>query len=105
MAQSKPAHRSILSRSLAALILVGIYAFSIIGVSTLMLGASSTAAFARGDGRGGGGRGGGRGVGRGGGRGWVGGRGRGYGRGYGYGGGVYVTPGCYWVAGVRVCPY
>src|SRR4051812_26046857 len=79
MAHSKPAHRSILSRSLAALILVGIYAFSIIGASTLMVGASSTAAFARG-GRGGGGRG----VGRGGGRGWGGGRGHGPGRGYGH---------------------
>lgn len=104
MAQSKPAHRSIFSRSLAALILVGIYAFSIVGASTLLVGASSTAAFARG-GRGGGGRGGGRGYGRGGGRGWGYGRGRGYGRGYGYGGGVYVTPGCYWRYGVRVCPY
>jgi hypothetical protein len=104
MAQSKPAHRSILSRSLAALILVGIYAFSIVGVSALLVGASTTSAFARG-GRGGGGRGGGRGYGRGGGRGWGYGRGRGYGRGYGYGGGVYVTPGCYWRYGVRVCPY
>jgi hypothetical protein len=105
MAHSKAAHRSILSRSLAALILVGIYVFSIVGVSTLMVGASSTAAFARGGrGGGGGGRGGGgRGFGRGGGRGWGG--GRGYGRGYGYGGGVYITPGCYWRYGVRVCPY
>ena len=56
MAQGKPARRSVLSRYLATLILVGIYCFSIIGVSTLLVAGSSTAAFARG---GGGGRGGG----------------------------------------------
>jgi hypothetical protein len=105
MAQSKPAQRSILSRSLAALILAGIYCVSIVGASTILVGASSTSAFARGGGRGGGGRGGGRGFARGGRGGGVvvrGGRGRGYGRGYGYG---YVAPGCYWRYGVRVCPY
>jgi hypothetical protein len=79
------------------LILTGIYCFSIVGISTLLVGASSTSGFARGEGRGGGG--GGRGVGRGGGRGYVG------GRGYGRGGGVYVSPGCYWNYGVRVYPY
>jgi hypothetical protein len=110
MAHNPPGRRSILSRSIAALILTGIYCFSIIGASTLLVGASTTSAFARGGGgRGGGGRGGGgRGVGRGRGGGVVvrGGRGRGwgYGRGLGYGG-VYVAPGCYWRYGVRVCPY
>ena len=44
---NKPAHRTRLSRTLAAIILVGLYCFSIIGVSTLLVGASSTAAFAR----------------------------------------------------------
>jgi hypothetical protein len=44
MAPSKPALRSRLSRSLATLFLVGIYCFSILGVSTLMVGASSTSA-------------------------------------------------------------
>jgi hypothetical protein len=111
MAQGKTAGRSILSRTLATIILVGIYCFSVVGVSTLMLGASTTTALARGGrgggGRGGGGRGGGRGFSRGGGRGYGrgGGYGRGYGRGRGYGyGGGYYAPGCYWVAGVRICP-
>jgi hypothetical protein len=109
MAQRKTAARSMLSRTLATIILVGIYCFSIVGVTTLMVGASTTSAFAQ-RGRGGGGRGygrgGGRGYGRGGGRGYGrgygrgGGRGYGYGRGYGRGGGV----GCYWVGGVRICP-
>ena len=44
MAHSKPALRSRLSRSLATLFLVGIYCFSILGVSTLIVGASSTSA-------------------------------------------------------------
>jgi len=107
MAQGKPTFRAILSRSIAVLILVGIYCFSIVGASVLLVGASTTSAFARGGGgrggggRGGGGRGGGaRGFGRGGGVVVRGGRGRGYGRGIGY-----VTPGCYWRYGVRVCPY
>ena len=114
MAQGKTAARSIVSRTLATIILIGIYCFSIVGVTTLMVAGSTTEAFARGGrgggGRGGGGRGGGgrgRGVGRGGGRGYARGGGRGYGygygRGYGYGGGYYA-PGCYWVAGVRICP-
>jgi hypothetical protein len=107
MAQGKTAGRSILSRTLATMILVGIYCFSVVGVSTLMLGASTTSASAQ-RGRGGGrgfARGGGRGFARGGGRGYYRGGGRGYyrGRGYGYGGGYYA-PGCYWVAGVRICP-
>lgn len=95
----KSARRSTLSRYLAALVLAGIYCFSLIGTSALLVGASTTSAFARG-----GGRGGGRGVGRGGGRGRGGGvvirgGGRGYGRGRGRG--------CYWspIYGRTICPY
>jgi hypothetical protein len=107
MTDNKPVRRTILSRALAALILVGIYCFSIVGVSALLVGASTTSAFARGGGGRGGGRGGGgRGIGRGGGRG-VGFRGGGGGRGWGRGRGVYVAPGCYWSPrwGRRICPY
>ena len=50
MTHNKPAQRSILSRYLATLVLVGIYCVSIVGVSTLLAGASSTSAFARGGG-------------------------------------------------------
>ncbi|WP_212390880.1 hypothetical protein [Bradyrhizobium sp. AUGA SZCCT0042] len=97
---------------MATIILVGIYCFSIVGVTALMVGGSTTAAYAQRGGRGGGGRGGGgrgggrgRGVGRGVGRGggYYRGGGRGYGRGYGYGGGYYA-PSCYWAGPVRICP-
>jgi hypothetical protein len=107
MTRNKPAHRTALSRALAVLILAGIYCFSFVGASALLVGASTTSAFARGGGgRGGGGRGGGRGIGRGVGRG-VGYRGVGRGRGWGRGRGVYVAPGCYWSPrwGRRICPY
>ena len=83
MAQGKTASRSILSRTLATIILVGIYCFSLVGVTALMVAGSTTAASAQRGGRGGGGRGGGRGAGRGGGRGGGRGYGRGGGRGYG----------------------
>ena len=72
MAQGKTASRSIVSRTLATIILIGIYCFSIVGVTALMVAGSSTSAEARGGGRGGGGgyggnRGGGGGYGGGGG--------------------------------------
>ena len=98
---------NILTRCLAALALLFVYVAS---TSAILVGGTTTSAFARG-GRGGG-RGGFRGGGvyRGGGRGfyrgggW--GRGRGYyGRGYGfYGAPVVVGPRCWWNAyGQRVC--
>ena len=88
---------NILTRCLAALALLFVYVAS---TSAILVGGTTTSAFARG-GRGGG-RGGFRGGGvyRGGGRGFYGGRGY-YGRGYGYYGG---GPRCWWNAyGVRVC--
>ena len=42
MAQGKTASRSILSRTLATIILIGIYCFSIVGVTALMVGGSTT---------------------------------------------------------------
>ena len=91
MAYNPSGRRSILSRLIAGMILTGIYCFSLVGGTALVVAGSSTEASARG--RGGGGRGGGRGVGRGRGGGVVvrgGGRGYGlgYGRGYGYGRGA-----------------
>jgi hypothetical protein len=65
MAQNRNTFRNILTRSLAAIVMICMYGFSILGTSTLLLGASSTAALARGGGGGGGGRGGGGGGGRG----------------------------------------
>lgn len=106
MAQTTSRRRNLLTRCLAAAALVSVYCVGLIGASTIMLTAGSTAAHAqRGRGRGGGG---GRGWGRGGGRGW--GRGGGYyrGRGYGfYGGPRFVAPGCYFSRrwGRVVCPY
>jgi hypothetical protein len=86
-------------RSLAAIALVLIYSFSLIGSSLLVSAATSTTAEARGRGRGGGGRG------RGGG--WARGRGRGWGRGRGYGFVPPVVRGCYWSPrwGRTICPY
>jgi hypothetical protein len=78
MTQNRKTHRNILIRSLAAIVLFGVYAFGMLGTSALVLGASSTAAFARGGGGGGhGGGGGGHGFGGG---------GHGFG-GHGFGGG------------------
>ena len=93
---------NILTRCLAAVALLFVYVAS---TSAILVGGTTTSAFARG-GRGGG-RGGFRGGGvyRGGGRGFYRG-GRGYGRGYGYGFGapLVVGPRCWWNAyGVRVC--
>jgi hypothetical protein len=95
-----------LARCLAAMALVGVYCFSVIGTSAFFLTASTTSADAqrgRGGGRGGGFRGGGfRGGGfRGGGRGF------GRGRGFGFYGAPIVTPGCYFSRrwGRVVCPY
>jgi uncharacterized membrane protein len=83
--QNKKLHRNILTRSLAVIVLFCMYAFSMLGTSALLLGASSTAALARGGG--GGGHGGG-GFGGGGGRGGgFGGGGRGFGGGGFRGGG------------------
>lgn len=97
MAHTGTTFRNILTRSLAVIAMLGIYGFSYIGVSALLLGASSTSALARGGGgHGGGGHGGGgfRGGGfRGGGF-----RGAGFGLGlypYGYYGGYYPYAGYY----------
>ena len=79
MTQSGKPHRHILIRGLAAIVLFGVYALSMLGTSALVLGASSTAAHARGGGGGGGHGGGGGGHGFGGG-------GHGFG-GHGFGGG------------------
>jgi hypothetical protein len=87
------------ARCLAAMALVGVYCFGIVGTSAVILAASTTSADAqRGRGRGGG---------------WD--RGRGRGRGYGYGrgrgfgfyGAPIVRPGCYFSRrwGRVVCPY
>uniref|UniRef100_Q07RM5 Uncharacterized protein n=1 Tax=Rhodopseudomonas palustris (strain BisA53) TaxID=316055 RepID=Q07RM5_RHOP5 len=97
MAQNVP--RSMVARCLAAMALVGVYCFGIVGTSAVILAASTTSADAqRGRGRGGG---------------WD--RGRGRGRGYGYGrgrgfgfyGAPIVRPGCYFSRrwGRVVCPY
>ena len=99
---------NILTRCLAALVLMFVY---VVSTSAILVGVSTTPAQARGFGRGGGFRGGGF---RGGGRGW--GRGRGFGRGYGYGGygygygGYYggsYGGGCYFSYrwGRDICPY
>jgi hypothetical protein len=50
MALNKKLHRSILIRSLAAIVLFCVYAFGTLGTSALLLSASSTAAMARGGG-------------------------------------------------------
>src|SRR5882672_5643074 len=92
MSRNISTFRSIVTRCLAAVVLLCIYCAGIIGASALVLAASTTTADARGGG--GGGRGGGGGGFRGGGF-----RGRGFG--WGYGG-----PGCYfdyrW--GRVICP-
>jgi hypothetical protein len=89
MTQNKKTPRNILIRGLAAIVLFGVYALSMLGTSALVLGASSTAALARGGGGGGGGHGGG-----GGGHGFGGG-GHGFGghgfRGGGFGYGFYPS--------------
>jgi hypothetical protein len=99
MAQNQKSYRSILIRSLAAMVLCCIYAFSMLGTSAILLGASSTTALAHGGGGGGHGGGGG---GHGGGGGGHGGGGHGFGgggfrgggfRGGGFGFGFY--PGYY----------
>jgi hypothetical protein len=85
MALNKKLHRSILTRSLAAIVLFCVYGFGMLGTSAILLGASSTAALAHGGGHGGGG-----------GHGFGGGgfRGGGFrGGGFGYGLGFY--PGYY----------
>jgi hypothetical protein len=85
---------NIVTRCIAALALVFVY---FVSTSAILVGASTTAAQARG------GRGGGRGFG---GRGFGRGRGFGFGRGFGYYGGYY-GPGCYWSYrwGRYICPY
>jgi hypothetical protein len=100
MSKNTSTFRSILTRCLAAGVLLGIYCAGIVGTSALLLVGSSTTADARGGGRGGGGRGGGF---RGGG--FRGGGFRGRGRGRGWGG--YVGPGCYYSYrwGRVICPY
>ena len=87
---------NILTRCLAALALLFVYVAS---TSAILVGGTTTSAFARG------GRGGGRGGFRGGGVYRGGGRGFHRGRGYGfYGAPVVVGPRCWWNAyGVRVC--
>jgi hypothetical protein len=87
MTQNSKPHRRILIRSLAAIGLFGVYALTMLGTSALVLGASSTAALARGGGGGHGGGGGGHGFG-GGGHGFGGGF-RGGGFGYGFYPGYY----------------
>ena len=84
MAHDRTRFRNLLTRGLAVMTLLCMYGFSLIGGSTLLVGASTTSALARGGG-GGGGRGGG-----GGGRGFGGGGFRGGGfRGGGFGLGFY----------------
>jgi hypothetical protein len=94
MSKNISTFRSIVTRCLAAGVLLCIYCAGIVGTSALLLAASSTTADARGGGgRGGGGRGGGF-------------RGGGFrGRGRGWGG--YVEPGCYYSYrwGRVICPY
>lgn len=55
MVQDRTGFRRILTRSLAVMTMLCMYSSSFIGVSALLLGASSTSALARGGGRGGGG--------------------------------------------------
>ena len=53
MAYKVPARRSVLSRTIAAMILTTIYCFSLLGATALVAGASSSSAFAqRGNSRG-----------------------------------------------------
>lgn len=63
MAHSRTGFRRILTRSLVVMAMLCIYGFSFIGASALLLGASSTSAFAGGGFRGGGFRGAGFGLG------------------------------------------
>jgi hypothetical protein len=84
MAQNRIRFRNFLTRGLAAMTLLCLYGFSLIGGSALLLGASTTSALARG----GGGHGFGGGGFRGGGF-----RGGGYGFGFGY---PYYGYGGYW---------
>lgn len=107
MAQGKSARHNLVTRCLAAMALVSVYCFGLVGGAAVLLSAGTTAAQARGGGgRGGGGRGGGfRGGGfRGGGF-----RGGGWGRGRGYGfyGPRIIAPGCYFSRrwGRVICPY
>jgi hypothetical protein len=92
MADRRTSFRKISTRALALVAMLCIYGFSFVGASALLVGASSTSAFARGGGHGGGG--GGHGFG-GGGRGFGGGfrgggfRGAGIGLGLGLGLGYY----------------
>jgi len=55
MAHNRTSCRNVLTRSLAAMALLGIYGFSIIGASALLLGTSTPSALARGGGFHGGG--------------------------------------------------
>ena len=90
-----PVRSKFVTRCLAALALMCVY---FVGTSAILVGASTTAAQARGFGRGGGGRGGG----------WGRGRGGGWGRGRGWGGGVYIGgAGCFWSHRWHryICPY
>jgi hypothetical protein len=87
-----------IARCLAAMALVGVYCFGVIGTSAVFLTASTTTADAQ------------RGRGRGRGGGWDRGRGRGWGGGRGRGFGIVapiVRPGCYFSRrwGRVVCPY
>jgi hypothetical protein len=100
MADNRTSSRRIVTRALALMVMLGIYGFSFIGASALLLGASSTSALAFGGGHGGGHGGfggGGHGFG-GGGRGFGGGfrgggfRGAGIGLGLGLGLGYYGYP-------------
>jgi uncharacterized membrane protein len=96
MADNRTRFRKVLTRSLAVMTLLGMYGFSLIGGSALLLGASTTSALARGGGGGGRGfGGGGRGFGgfRGGGFRGGGFRGGGFGLGFGY---PYYGYGGYW---------
>jgi hypothetical protein len=77
MAENPTSFRRILTRALALMGMLGIYSFSFIGTSALVLGASSTPALAFGGGHGGGG----------GGHGGFGGGGHGFGGGGFHGGG------------------
>jgi hypothetical protein len=79
MARNRTIYRNILTRSVATIALLGIYSFSFIGASAVLLGASTTSALARGGHGGSGGHGGH-------GGGW---RGAGFGAGIGLGLGLY----------------
>jgi hypothetical protein len=103
--------RKFLTRCLAVVALLGVYALGTLAVSGLAITTGVTSAQARGGGggRGGGGRGGGRGFGRGFGRGMGRGFGRGFGRGRGRGwwGGGGWAPGCHqpWTSAWVYCSY